>query len=231
MINGSVGAGETLNSFAPRAALGNYKRRAQLPPPPARLLRSDAAHWRAKKLTNKTNPHTHPHTGQMGDARGPRSGRALARAQLGGVGVGVGQHSSAGAHLNGANLWPRFALEPAPLVEFGLATDETNLSARLQCRPKLFAGPNWPATPTRVQWRRAAEFGRGGAEEEGEEDKEQLVARADGSLELAQTNDWDAQVLRCCLSNALGALCSRPVRLVRAQSPGKWIGLHCGALD
>lgn len=142
-----------------------------------------------------------------------------------------GARSFAAANANSvASLWPKFALEPPQLIELSAS------QPKIQCRPQLFAGPNRPATPTQVRWQRAREFysdpKRPGADE-------QLVALADGSLDagavLALEPEPEALVLRCCLSNAVGAVCSRPVRFVRPtsasdQRTGKWIGLHC-ALD
>lgn len=118
---------------------------------------------------------------------------------------------------------PKFALEPPALVDYANAT-----GASVACRPQMYAPTgtgagrpqqqSGPATPTSVTWHR---IGSGGAAEHPQDtsdardsgDPRQLVVRSDGSLVVgAHRGSADDQLFRCCLSNAFGTLCSRPVR-------------------
>lgn len=146
---------------------------------------------------------------------------------------------------------PRFASEPAGLVEYSNST-----GAVLTCRPQL-EQPVSPssqrlasATATYVSWYLVHQLPGDQAPErpasEPDEDEaiedEQLLGssqdhqahlrarylRPDGALAIAPfapgafRREIHAATYRCCLTNRFGRLCSRPVRTQAGKLPAPW---------
>lgn len=152
-----------------------------------------------------------------------------------------------------ANLAPRFALEPAALVEYSNSS-----GAVIACRPQM-----WPAAhpspggqerraggaPTSISWRRLHQlpgardwFAR--PQEQDQEEEEQLAAvgplhlvRQDGSLVFVPFEarefrpELHAATYRCCLANRFGSLCSRPVRTKAGEFEQGQDALQAAALS